>query len=214
MVANTSIEANLEVNNLSKKFNKQKLFSELSFNINAGNILAVTGANGSGKSTLLKIIAGLIPAQKGEVNFYINHKKVENRNLHKHINICAPYLEIIEEFTLLEQLEFHAKFKPLKATIEINKVIEAAGLLSSLNKNISDFSSGMKQRLKLILTFCYQANILLIDEPTSHLDEEGKNWYKTLIEGLSKNQILIIFSNEREEYASFTNNLINIESIK
>lgn len=204
----------LEVKGLSKKFGKQKLFEQLNFHLIEKETLAIIGSNGSGKSSLLKIIAGVLPPTKGVVELKINNSLIEKDKIHQHINICAPYLSLIEEFTLAEHLNFHAKFKPLQISVNLEEEVKKSGLELSYHKLISDFSSGMKQRLKLILSFCYVGNLILLDEPTSHLDENGKKWYKNLVSRFSTDRMLIIFSNEAEEYLSITEKIINIESIK
>lgn len=201
----------IKVNKLSKKFNQQRLFNDLSFSLIANDTLAIVGSNGSGKSTLLKIIAGVIPPTKGEVIIEEDDKRITSEKLHRQINICAPYLDLLDEFTLKEHLLFHEKFKALLKNVSLENVLIDAGLNNSYNKLVGEFSSGMKQRLKLILSLCYEGNIILLDEPSSHLDQKGKQWYQNLMTKYTANRITIIFSNEPEEYGPFTKKMINIE---
>jgi ABC-type multidrug transport system ATPase subunit len=204
----------LELRSLSKKFNKNHLFKNLNLSIAEGETVAITGANGSGKSTLLKIISGLIAPQKGEIIISVNQHTINKEDYHKHINICAPYVDLIEDFTLEEHLNFHSQYKK---PVDINFLLEElknCGLEPHRHKLVREFSSGMKQRLKLILTCCFSGEILLLDEPSSHLDESGKNWYKRIINKRVNNSITLIFSNDVNEYINFTENLINIESLK
>ncbi|MFQ3214001.1 MAG: ABC-type multidrug transport system ATPase subunit [Marivirga sp.] len=200
----------ITITKLSKGFNKQKLFSELSFSLKTNETLAITGANGSGKSTLLRILAGVLPPTKGTITISKNNKIVSADNLHQHINICAPYLDLIDEFTLREHLTFHSKFKEEIRDVSLEETIQRAGLHHSYSKLVAEFSSGMKQRLKLILSLCFVGDILLLDEPTSHLDQAGKKWYQDIMKVYSKNRITIIFSNEPSEYTLFTKKFINI----
>jgi len=179
-----------------------------------GDVVAITGSNGSGKSTILKIISGLIAPQKGEVILSESNKEIDKAHYYQHINICAPYVDLIEDFTLEEHLNFHSKYKQPIDQDSLQDELKESGLTPHKNKLISEFSSGMKQRLKLILANSFHGKVLLLDEPTSHLDESGKNWYKTLLRKRVNNSITLIFSNDANEYINFTENLINIEFLK
>ena len=201
----------LSVQKVAKRFNKTKLFNDIDFQLISGDKLAITGTNGSGKSTLLKIIAGIIPPSKGKVNVLANDKEVSKEAYFKHFNICAPYIELIEEFSLREHLAFHQNFKEPLFEDGIEEIVKEAGLLPHLDQKLNSFSSGMKQRVKLILAICYNSTVMMLDEPTSHLDEAGKNWYKKLLNTYSNERICILFSNETEEYIFFTKKMVNIE---
>jgi len=199
---------------LSKRFNKNLLFKQLNIVCKSGETLAITGANGSGKSTLLKIIAGLIPPNAGNIKILHRAEEVDKEKYYSYINICAPYIYLIENFTLSEHLAFHSKFKKPITNEALQEALTMSGLSSASDTLVSDFSSGMKQRLKLILALCFQGPILLLDEPTAHLDASGKNWYRTLLKKRINNSITLIFSNEENEYLSFTQNLIDISTLK
>ncbi len=202
---------NIQLTNLTKKFVSNTLFKDLNANFSSGNSYAVTGPNGSGKSTLLKIISGYLPSTSGTVNLLNNEAIIPKEEYYKHINICAPYLDLIDELTLNEHLEFHGKFKKTHKNTDILSELEKANLSGSLNKPVNEFSSGMKQRLKIILATCYQSEVLLMDEPSSHLDKVGKKWYIDLMTDKIRDRITLFFSNDEEEFIRFTDNLINIE---
>ncbi|MBK6263881.1 ATP-binding cassette domain-containing protein [Marivirga sp. S37H4] len=204
----------IKLTNLSKKFVSNTLFKGLNATFLTNKAYAITGSNGSGKSTLLKIIAGYIAPSSGSVNFTENEILVPKDNHFQHINICAPYLDLVEEFTLAEHIEFHSKFKKVYFDSDLLEEIDKAQLSDSLNKPVQEFSSGMKQRLKIILATCYHSNVLLLDEPTSHLDKAGKEWYNELIKGKINERITLFFSNDEQEFTRFTDNLINIEQLK
>ncbi len=195
---------------LTKKYPKNKLFENLNHTFETNNTYAITGENGSGKSTFIKIIAGVIAPSKGKVNFIENGKLVEKENIYQLLGIAAPYLNLIEEYTLKEHLDFHSKFKNSLFGKNIMNEIENANLAQSMNKPIVEFSSGMQQRLKLILCCSFEAKILLLDEPTSHLDSKGIEWYKDLMRRTSDERITLIASNNPIEYNDFAKKLINI----
>jgi ABC-type multidrug transport system ATPase subunit len=197
---------------LSKKYPKNKLFENLNYTFETNNTYAITGENGSGKSTFIKIIAGVLAPSKGKVTFSEKGKTIEKDKIYQLLGIVAPYLNLIEEYTLKEHLDFHSKFKTSLLEKDIMDEIESANLSQSLNKPIAEFSSGMQQRLKLILCCSYEAKVLLLDEPTSHLDSKGTEWYKELLNRTSKERITLIASNNPIEYNDFAKKIINIET--
>jgi ABC-type multidrug transport system ATPase subunit len=112
---------------------------------------AITGANGSGKSTLLQVIAGSLSHNEGKIDFTLHPQVIEDENRFQHISIAAPYLELIEEMTAGEFLNFHKQFKLL--TLADDEILHIVGLEKAINKQIRYYSSGMKQRLKLAQAF-------------------------------------------------------------
>jgi ABC-type multidrug transport system ATPase subunit len=197
---------------LSKKYPKNRLFENLNHRFESNNVYAITGENGSGKSTLLKIIAGVLAPSKGDVKYFDHNKLVEKEQIHQLLGITAPYLNLIEEFTLKEHLDFHSKFRNTRKDFNLKDEIKRANLHQSMNKVVSEFSSGMQQRLKLILCCGFEAKVLLLDEPTSHLDKNGIEWYKDLLNRTIEEKITLIASNDPTEYDDFTKKIINIET--
>lgn len=198
----------INLQDLGKKYNRQWIFRHLAHEIQNGEKVAITGHNGSGKSTLLKIIGGYVTPSEGQVN-YVREEQGENHQLC--FSIAAPYLNLIEEFTLLEHLDFHQKFKT--ALVSHDEICKLSGLNGSEDKIIRDFSSGMKQRLRLSLAFFFQSKAILLDEPTANLDELGTAWYKDLIRVHLNGRTLIVASNHPDEY-SFCDQVIAIEKFK
>ncbi|MEQ8927785.1 MAG: ATP-binding cassette domain-containing protein [Fulvivirga sp.] len=133
--------------NLEKRFNREILFKDLNFTFSKGQKTAIVGPNGSGKSTLLQLLAGNQLASKGEISYVDGDATLSVENIFTHIAIAAPYLELIEEFTLKEQIEFHFKFKTIKNGETISSVIDKSYFTEHKQKLIKNFSSGMKQRL-------------------------------------------------------------------
>lgn len=188
---------------LGKKFGKNWIFRHLNFEIKKGDTTAIVGKNGAGKSTLLQIAAGFLTPSSGSIT--INGNATNDPNVS--INLIGPYTELIEEFTLRELLTFHSQFK--KPNCSFEEMAESASL--AMNKPILDFSTGMKQRAKLITAFFFDYDILFMDEPTSNLDEEGINWWISRVEKSKTEQLIIIASNQKEEIA-LCNNSIQLES--
>ena len=192
----------------SKRFNKEWIFSNLDFSFVTGQHYALIGNNGSGKSTLLQIIAGYIGLTKGQIN-WVNAagQPIDSTNIYQHISIAAPYLELVEEFTALEQIAFHQQFKSIQSDIQAIDILEKIGLSKAADKQIRNFSSGMKQRLKLALAIFDQAPILLLDEPCSNLDQEGIQTYHQLMQAYALQKLIIVASNDPQEYQFCTQQL-------
>ena len=190
----------IEASGLGKRFQKDWIFRNFDYQFEANKTYAITGPNGSGKSTLIKVLSGLMPSTEGKV-VYNNGNVVEEEDFYKHLVIAAPYLELIEEYTLAEFIKFHFNFKPIIPGKSVEELIEFAYLEDARNKTIKNFSSGMKQRLKLALCFYSDVSIILLDEPTSNLDKQGINWYHLNAEKLLGNRLTLLCSNIESEYS-------------
>ncbi len=192
----------IAVNNLGKRFNTNWIFRHINYEFLLNKTYAITGANGSGKSTFLQVLAGATEKSEGEIIFTnASIKNIPTEKHFEHITLAAPYLELIEEFTLQEFFEFHFKFKNILPGYTIEKIINAIGLISASNKQIRNYSSGMKQRVKLAQAFYSQVPVVLLDEPTTNLDEDGIGLYKKLFTQLASNRIIIVASNDAQEIA-------------
>src|SRR5690554_2105680 len=203
----------IELYEAGKRFQYEWIFKNLQFSASPGAKIAVTGSNGSGKSTLLKCISGQIPLTEGKINFRLAGKNIPDENFYQVLAISAPYLELPEEYTLKELLKFHFKFKKIIRGLNLEEIIKIMYLENSINKPITYFSSGMKQRLKLGLCFFSDVPLLLLDEPTSNLDQKGVAWYLDLVSQYGQGKTLFISSNDSREF-SFCDQSFNIENYK
>lgn len=191
----------ISLTNTGKRFNREWIFRHLNFEFSGGNQYVITGPNGSGKSTLLQVIAGAIALSEGNINYTLTSgKKIEPDAAFKQLSIAAPYLELIEEMTLQEFLDFHCNFKPLLPGATIPSIVAAVGLEKALKKQIRFFSSGMKQRIKLAQAIFSDTELLLLDEPCTNLDADGIAVYHHLIETYCLNRLVIVSSNDEVEY--------------
>lgn len=198
----------IELINIGRRFNKEWIFKNISYSFNPGSY-AVLGANGSGKSTFLQLISGVLSPSEGQINYFYKQESCKVDNVFEHISFAAPYIDIIDEFTLSEMLEFHFSFKKIQDQMSVNDIIDILGMQNQSSKVISNFSSGMKQRVKLALAIFADTPVLLLDEPTINLDNSGLNWFLEQIKKYSTNKILLIASNQIEEY-SFCENKIDV----
>lgn len=192
-----------------KRFNKDWIFQSLNVAFEQGQHYAIIGNNGSGKSTLLQTLSGYTTLSKGTIEW----NNADSQTAYDQISIAAPYLELVEELTTIEHFKFHATFKSLVDTLSIQEMIQLIGLENATHKQIRYFSSGMKQRLKLALAIFSTSPILLLDEPCSNLDKEGYALYKELIQKYAMHKLIIVGSNDPEEYA-FCTQQINLMDYK
>jgi ABC-type multidrug transport system ATPase subunit len=137
----------LSVEKLGKRFNREWIFRDLDFQFTPGNTYAITGPNGSGKSTLLQVLWGQLPQTSGIIRYKRGNTEIRIEDIGQHVSIATPYMELIDEFTLEEQLEFHFKLKPVRAGLSLSELLEIFYIEHARNQLIGNFSSGMKQRV-------------------------------------------------------------------
>ncbi|HEX7367582.1 MAG TPA: ATP-binding cassette domain-containing protein [Pelobium sp.] len=190
----------ITLSKIGRRFNREWIFKNIDYTFESGQSYAILGINGSGKSTLLQVISGALTPSAGNIIFEKEGKLVEIEQAFQHLVLAGPYLELIEEFTLSEVLDFHFRFKERLDNLSNHDLIALLNMEGSKNKQVKYFSSGMKQRVKLVLAFCSKTPVLLLDEPTSNLDEQGVEWYLNLVNRFSTNRLLIVCSNQFHEY--------------
>ena len=199
----------ISLHNAGKRFNKDWIFKDLNATFEMGQHYALIGKNGSGKSTLLQVISGYASLSKGTIEW----GNYDASTIFQEMRKAAPYLELVEELTAMEQFEFQEKFKPLQPVLSVAEIIQMIGLEDATHKQIRNFSSGMKQRLKLALAIFSATPILLLDEPCSNLDTEGYALYKALIQQYAMHKLIIVGSNDTQEY-EFCTKQINLQDYK
>ena len=203
----------ITLQNIGRRFNREWIFRGIDYAFEDKNKYAILGANGSGKSTLLQVLNGSLAPSAGALGYSFNGNGIAAEGVFTYLSLAAPYLELIEEFSLAEIIDFHFKFKSYKTGLDKASIIEMLNLPGTPNKLIKYFSSGMKQRLKLALAFCSDTPMLMLDEPTSNLDTQGIDWYMGLVEKYSADRLTIVCSNQEHEYG-FCNHRLNIADYK
>ena len=204
----------ITLENTGKRYNQEWIFRGISTVFNTGEHVVFVGANGSGKSTLLQTILGSLAPSEGKVMYHHDGKNIDEESIFRYISFASPYLELPEEFTLTEVLEFHAGFKPFFNKLTAKDVLAATGLDKSASKQVKYFSSGMKQRVKLALSIFSDTPIVLLDEPLSNLDSAGVAWYKNLVNQYSPNRLFIVCSNRQADEYFFCKRELVIEDYK
>lgn len=195
-----SSSLSITVTDLSKRFNREWIFRRLSYRFDGGTIYAITGPNGSGKSTLLQVLWGQIPQTSGTIRYEKNKTSIPIDESFRYISIATPYMDLIEEFTLEEMVRFHFQLKRIRSGFTLNDVVERMYLEDALDKQLINFSSGMRQRLKLGLAFFTAADVYFLDEPGTNLDKRAFEWYQKEFSNLPEDATIFIASNDPAEY--------------
>jgi ABC-type multidrug transport system ATPase subunit len=190
----------IQVTDLSKRFNREWIFRNFTYQFTSGNTFAITGPNGSGKSTLLQVLWGQVPQTSGQLRYSKGTAEIPVEDVCHRLTIATPYMDLIDEFTLTEQLEFHFKLKKARGGKSIAELLEILYLEDARNKFIGNFSSGMKQRVKLGLAFYTEADMVFLDEPGSHLDDKAFAWYLSEYAKMPSGTLVFIGSNDEAEY--------------
>ncbi|HYF31864.1 MAG TPA: ABC transporter ATP-binding protein [Chitinophagaceae bacterium] len=196
-----------------KRFNRDWIFRHLSYTFHAGNSYAITGPNGSGKSTLLQLLSGALAPSQGKIEWSLQEQAVDADQVFQQVSICAPYLELIEEMSALEFLNFHGRFKNFMQGISTERMLAIIGLQEAAHKQIRYYSSGMKQRVKLAQAIFSDTPVLLLDEPCTNLDEAGYELYYQLINEYCTGRLVVISSNDEKEFG-FCKEKIKITEFK
>jgi len=193
----------IEAQGLGRRYGRQWIFKNLSHDFRPGTATAVLGPNGAGKSTLLSILAGQLLPTTGEVRYQLGGRPLPVAEVPRQLAYCAPYLDLPEDFTLLELLAFHTRLKPLRPGVSTANLVDIMYLQKARHQPVREFSSGMKQRLKLGLALYAAAPLLLLDEPTTNLDANGAAWYLEHVARVRQNadRLVIVSSNVPAEYA-------------
>lgn len=203
----------IQLDNAGKRYNRDWIFRNFSYHFTLGDHYAITGPNGSGKSTLLQILAGAISLNEGLCKHYFKDKIVESEKVYSYTSVCAPYMELIEELTLVEFFQFHQSFKPLINQASVDFISSEIQLYDARNKKIGEYSSGMKQRAKLAQCIFSDTPLVLLDEPCTNLDEAGASLYRLLIDKYCRDRLVIVSSNDKREY-EFCNEILDITNYK
>lgn len=211
-------DINLKCTSLEKSFLNKVIFKNVSLDFKVGDSVAITGRNGSGKSTLLKVLAHLIKPNKGKVEILNNGEEVIPDKVHMHLGMIAPYINLYDELTAYENLDFFFdlkcksdKYSDKKERIKF--LLDKINLYGRRNDEVKNYSSGMKQRVKLAFAIINDPEILLLDEPRTNLDVEGIELVYKVAEEQKKNGILILATNEPED-TSLCSTVISIEDYK
>jgi ABC-type multidrug transport system ATPase subunit len=208
------VPISIHINNLGKKFVNDWIFKDVTLTITPTEKLVVLGANGSGKSTLLQSIASFLIPTKGEVVWKKDNQIIEDDTIYKHLSMASPYMELIEDFTLTETIDHQKQFKAFVNKLTTEDIIKRMQLEHAADKYIKNYSSGMRQRVKLGLAIMADCPVLLLDEPCSNLDANAITWYQNMITEFAQHKTILVCSNTVKEEYTFCSDKIEIEKFK
>jgi ABC-type multidrug transport system ATPase subunit len=204
----------ITLQNIGKRFNTEWIFRGVDYTFGEKETAAILGRNGSGKSTLLQVVAGNMHPSAGQITYTHNGQNIPDTEIFRLLALVAPYQELIEDFELQEMLTFHFSFKPMLPGFSKARITDLLGFGHTGHKQIRQFSSGMKQRVKLVTAILSDVPLLLLDEPTMNLDKAGIEWYLNLVSEFAKNRTVIICSNLHQTESSFAQTSLHIEDFK
>ncbi|MFT4565602.1 MAG: ABC-2 type transport system ATP-binding protein [Saprospiraceae bacterium] len=187
---------NITLDNISKRYTSNWILRNVNYEFSEDHVYAIKGDNGSGKSTLLKMISGLLSPSVGSINYQDVDKKISNEEVYRHVSYWGPYVSLLKNLSVVEMISYYIKNKPLRNTQSVLEIFHNMNVNVSPKSIAKSLSSGQIQRVGLYLTILSDSSILLLDEPGSYLDQEGKNWYQELLKREQSNRIVIIASNE------------------
>ena len=201
-------EYSLKAESINKTFGRRLIFSNINFNLNSSTVFGISGPNGSGKSTLVKIIANIISLSSGKLLHNFNGTEIKPEKLHNHIGLVSPYLVLYDEFTAYENLNYFSEIRGVSFDKDkVDNLLNKFLLLNRKGDLVKTYSSGMKQRLKFIFA------LIILDEPTSNLDDEGKEVVYGLVKEEAEKNIVIIASNEKTDL-SVCGEIIDLNNFK
>ena len=207
-------EYSLSADSINKTFGRRLIFKNISFKLNLSTIFGISGPNGSGKSTLVKIVANIISPSAGRIIHNLNGSEIKPGKLHNHIGLVSPYLVLYDEFTAYENLNYFSEIRGISFNKEktdhlLNKFL----LFDRKDDLVKTYSSGMKQRLKFIFALMHSPQLIILDEPTSNIDDEGKEVVYELVKEEGNKNIVIIASNEKSDL-SLCSEIIDLNDYK
>jgi ABC-type multidrug transport system ATPase subunit len=200
----------LILDGIEKKFEGNTVIHSFSQKFQSPDCIALTGPNGSGKSTLVKMISGYVSPDQGTISYHYKNEFIKKDNIYLLMSMAAPWMEMMDELTFGEAIRFHASFRNWRNGLTSEQIIRLSGLKHVENKLIRNFSSGMKQRVRLVLAILSDSPILLLDEPTSNLDKSGIQWFQELLLSNMNERLVFIASNHQKDEVFCCNQHVEI----
>jgi len=198
-----AVAVRIDFDRVVKRFGARRVLPGVSGSLAPGRLVVVTGPNGSGKSTLLNILSGQTRPSAGTVRYTDGGSELDRRAWFSRLGVAAPDMAVYEELSALENLSFFARLRGLRPTES-----ELSGLLSRLGlderdqrRRVATYSSGMRQRVKLAQAVVHEPPVLLLDEPSSNLDEAGHATVAAIVERFRGRAAVAVATNDPREVA-------------
>jgi ABC-2 type transport system ATP-binding protein len=183
----------LSIKRVSKSFGKKKVVSDISFEVNSGEVFGFLGPNGAGKTTTIKMIMGFLKIDEGEV-------VVNGYNLKKHYEKAMAGIggivenpEMYNDLSGMMNLKMYARTHNGVSRARIDEVVEVVGMQNRINEKVKKYSLGMKQRVGLAQAILHRPGLLILDEPTNGLDPVGIKDLRDLLKRLAHDEGIAVF---------------------
>lgn len=183
----------ISLQGIGKRYAKNWIIRNVDLEIRSGEHIAILGKNGSGKSTLLKIISGYLSSTEGKVLCVSDGQELPKEKIYTRLGFVAPYMEIYDKLNFEELVDFHFSLRKYRPGSDRESILNALPLPTKTP--LTSFSSGMLQRVKLLLAFHTDSELLIFDEPTMNLDLTWSEWFISQLQSLEKGQTVIVASN-------------------
>ena len=203
----------LQVNQLSKTYNRKTVFQDLSFEHRNG-VLGISGANGSGKSTLMRCLAHLLRPKSGSITWLKNSIPIEKESVRTLISYTAPYINLYSELTSSENLEFIREVRGFdRNEALIHETLEFVQMSTYGDQLFKQLSTGQQQRIKLASALVTDSKILFLDEPGSNLDAKGHQLVADILEREKNKDTFIILATNDPKELELCDEIVSLNSI-
>lgn len=199
----------IKAGNISKSYAGIDIIKQFTYHFTQDSITGIAGPNGSGKSTLLKILCGFLTPGSGAVEYFSAGQQVKRKDVFRYLTLAAPYSTVIKDFTLKENWDLLLTFKGSRETMNYKDLLNILEWKNPGDKKLSQFSSGMVQKVNLLLAMVGRSEILILDEPTSYLDAGNREWYHRMAQQFYSGRTVIIASNDAGDFLE-TSNIISL----
>ena len=186
----------IHVSNLSKEFGTQKAVNNISFTLSAGEIFGFLGPNGAGKTTTIKLLNGMVTPTYGSMSVFGMDPTEKPEKIHQVAGVLTEHAQMYNDLTGLENLVFYGEIFGLEKDESVKRALGLLiklGLTDAKDKNLNDYSTGMRQRLSLARALIHSPKLLFLDEPTSGLDPESALTVNNLIKNLASEHKTTVF---------------------
>jgi len=191
----------IEAQALSHRYGTRQGLDAVDFSIAAPGLVAITGPNGSGKSTLMRILAGLLRPTGGTLTVRRSGATWSPDARRLEVGFASPDITLYDEMTVSENLVFAARARGLAAPpASADAAMAEVGLMPRAGDRVSALSSGWRQRARLAFALLGDPALLLLDEPGSHLDEEGRRVVESVATGRARDRLVLIATNDEREW--------------
>ncbi|CAN5182372.1 heme ABC exporter ATP-binding protein CcmA [soil metagenome] len=201
----------LSIRNLSKYYSNKEVFRDLDFEHSGGKI-GIAGSNGAGKSTLLRCLSGLISPSSGSINWSLNDSNYPPKEISSFLGFAAPYVELYEELTARENLDFIKNLRSHQPCDNISDLITRFEIECFADSLYGKLSSGQKQRVKLAAAVIHRPSILCLDEPGTNLDEDGHAIVIRMADNCVENDGIVILASNQPHELRLCDSIVDLNS--